>query len=119
MIKLKESNDTLSTSVDIINQIDKWVNQELGLYNPAINTRNSGLIELVYTIEDSQEFGVMFSLLDDISNVDYLNSSSTVNEHNSNQVFRKTGDLQFIINLIANFDDDNYQLSINYNKEEY
>ena len=61
----------------------------------------------VIDIEDSDEYGKVYSILDKCDEIEEDEDSSTLNIHNSNIIF-ESDDYQFV--LIADLDQDTYKL---------
>lgn len=61
----------------------------------------------VIDIEDSNEYGKIYSLLDKSAEVEEDEDSSTITVHTSNIIYESDN---FQFNLIADFDQDTYKL---------
>ena len=61
----------------------------------------------VIDIEDSDEYGKIYSLLDKSDEIEEDEDSSTITVHNSNIVFESEN---YQLTLIADFDQDTYKL---------
>jgi hypothetical protein len=61
----------------------------------------------VIDLEDSDEYGKVYSILDKCDEIEEDEDSSTLNIHNSNIIF-ESDDYQFV--LIADLDQDTYKL---------
>lgn len=78
--------------------------KELGINQIGhYNSKNNYIID----IEDSEEYGKIYSKLDKSDLLDENDDSSTVTMHNSHIVF-ESDDYQFT--LIADFENDTYKL---------
>lgn len=79
--------------------LDKIGIKQVGHYTKS----NSYVIDL----EDSDEYGKVYSILDKCDEIEEDEDSSTLNIHNSNIIF-ESDDYQFV--LIADLDQDTYKL---------
>lgn len=61
----------------------------------------------IIDIEDSDEYGKLYSLLDKSDEIEEDEDSSTITVHNSNLVFESDN---YQLTLIADFDQDTYKL---------
>ena len=61
----------------------------------------------IIDIDDSDEYGKIYSLLDKSSEIEEDEDSSTINVHTSNLVFESDN---YQLTLIADFDQDTYKL---------
>lgn len=78
--------------------------EQLGITQVGHYTKSNSYI---IDIEDSNEYGKIYSLLDKSDEVEEDDDSSTITIHNSNIVF-ESEEYQFI--LMADFDQDTYKL---------
>lgn len=64
----------------------------------------------IIDLDDSEEFGYYYSLLDKNDNLIYLEDISSLTIHNSNIIYRYDDSIE--ISLIADFDNDLYKIVI-------
>ena len=78
--------------------------EQLGITQVGHYTKSNSYI---IDIEDSNEYGKIYSLLDKSDEVEEDDDSSTITIHNSNIVFESE---EYQFTLIADFDQDTYKL---------
>lgn len=78
--------------------------QKLGITQVGHYTKTN---TYVIDIEDSNEYGKIYSLLDKSEEVEEDEDSSTITIHTSNIIYESDN---FHFNLIADFDQDTYKL---------
>ena len=83
--------------------LEKFLNN-IGISNVGHYTKSNAY---VIDLEDSNEYGKVYSCLDKCEKLEEDEDSSTLTIHNSNIVF-ESEDYQFV--LIADFDQDTYKL---------
>ena len=81
--------------------------KDLGINKPGTYSKDN---TYVIDLEDSEEFGKIYSTLDSNDELDYLDDSSLLTIHNSNIIYNYNDEIQ--INLIADFDHDSYRVVV-------
>ena len=65
----------------------------------------------VIDFDTSDDFGVMYSKLDKNDELEYMDENSLLTVHNASLLYKYRDELQ--INLIADFDNDEYKIVVN------
>lgn len=95
------------------NDIHEYVNK-LGLGSEG--EYNKHFDAYVIDILNSDEYGKMFSKLEKIDDIELLDDNQVITEQGSSLIYESKSE-PYILNLIADFDNDLYQLVINYIEE--
>lgn len=66
----------------------------------------------IIDLKDSNEYGKMFSKLESIEDLDLLEDNQVITEQGSSLIYESYSE-DYIINLIADFDSNQYQLIVN------
>lgn len=66
----------------------------------------------VIDLDNSEEYGRIFSKLDKSDEIDLLEDNQVITEQGSSLIY-EAEDEGYILNLIADFDEDKYQLIVN------
>lgn len=82
--------------------------ENIGINNKGYESDKAYIINL----KDSNEFGKMFSKLEKIDDLDLLDDNQVITEQGSSLIYESKS-YNFVLNLIADFDSDQYQLIIN------
>ena len=78
-----------------------------------IGDDNAYVIDLV----DSDDYGKMFSRLERVKDLDLLEDNQVITEQGSSLMYESESE-PYLLNLIADFDGDVYQLVVNEIKDE-
>ena len=100
---LKQNEDVIKSIGGVWMYLKKFLEQ-LGITQVGHYTKSNSYI---IDIEDSNEYGKIYSLLDKSDEVEEDDDSSTITIHNSNIVFESE---EYQFTLIADFDQDTYKL---------
>lgn len=92
----------------------EYVREELDI-RERLSVVNKPL-SVVVDLNGSDKFGVIYSKLEKNSNLEELEESTLVTETNSSVIFVDSRYQEIIITLKADYDGDNYQLVVTYNK---
>ena len=87
--------------------IEKYL-QTLGIYDQGELTNRGSY---VITIDNSNDYGKMFSKLEKADDLDILTDNQVITEQGSSLMYESITE-PFLFNLIADFDGDIYQLVI-------
>lgn len=90
----------------MINQKIKSLIDTLGISNGGVYGRKNYTLDL----NNDSDWGKMYTILDDSPELDQIENNGILTDHNSSLLYRYNDEL--LLNLKADFDNDQYQLVI-------
>lgn len=96
--------------------LQSFIRNDLRINNKATITEDSQSINAVIDIPNCDEYGVVFSKLDKNNKLENMDDNQIVTEDDSSLLYKTKEGTDYLINLVADYASDIYQLVVTYNK---